>query len=99
VSPLTLPNGIAEVVAVPRVPGKSYYPQDPPEKRGFRKKTFHLRYDAVTKSFEGDAFDADAKLVGISSVAYLRKLWNDDRQRRGLPPWKPNNDADSEPSK
>jgi hypothetical protein len=80
-----VPNGSAEVVSVsPRVPGKSYYRQAPPEERGFKKKTFQLRPG------EGDGFDADAVSFGFpSSIAYLRHLWNEDRNRRGLPPWTP----------
>lgn len=66
--------------------GKEYYKQPAPEKRANPKyrKEFYLRGKA-----EADAFDADARANNKTSVGYLRWLWNEDRKRRGLPEWTP----------
>lgn len=72
----------------PKVPGRDYYRQDAPSKRGYKGKTLPLHED------DAALFDADAKEAGCSSAGeYIRKLWNADRAARGLPPVEPRRKA------
>lgn len=78
-----------EVTRSPKVPGRNYWPQKPPHERGYERKSVMLR------TGESAAFDADAKVHGLTPAAYLRKLWTEDRARRDLPPWEPSPKPDS----
>lgn len=65
----------------PKVPGRNYYEQKSPSKRGFKNRGFYV-HESYLADLEKDAEDAGQPSV----AAYLRHLWDEDRRRRGLEP-------------
>jgi hypothetical protein len=76
----------------PKVEGKNYYKQAPPSQRKQKYRGFNIREEYLKD------LEADAKTSGFDSVpAYLRSLWDQDRERRGLAPIPHEETTPSEP--
>lgn len=65
----------------PMKPGKNYYEQKSPSKRGFKFRGFNI-HESELESFEEGMHKAGFAYAG----SYLRSLVNADRVARGLPP-------------